>query len=123
MLGTTASSITSRAGIPGRIEAVKSGAVSFFRSSSTITSLAICRRLAARSSSRSSRHVCDAPLQSGGQGFIKEGGPNDGAEDFMQVGEPLDGIGEGLLVDLGIFCADSVADGPVVDSRKLEIHE
>jgi hypothetical protein len=32
--------------MPGRIDTVKSGAVIFFRSSSTITSLAICRRLA-----------------------------------------------------------------------------
>ena len=31
----------------------------------------------------------------------------------MQVGEPLDGIGEGLLVDLGVLGADAVADGAV----------
>ena len=46
--------------MPGRIETVKSGAVIFFRSSSTITSLAICRRLAAQSCSRSSRSCISA---------------------------------------------------------------
>src|SRR5450756_242633 len=53
VLGTASSLSTTRAGSPGLIEAVKSGAVSFLRSSSTITSLAIWRRLAARSCSRS----------------------------------------------------------------------
>ena len=38
----------------------------------------------------------------------------------MQVGEPLDGIGEGLLVDLGVFGSDAVADGAVVDGGKFE---
>jgi hypothetical protein len=52
-----ASSITMRAGIPGRIEAIKSGAESFLRSSSTITSLAICRRLVALSCKRSSARM------------------------------------------------------------------
>ena len=28
----------------------------------------------------------------------------------MQVGEPLDGVGEGLLVDLGVFRANAVAE-------------
>ena len=55
-------------------------------------------------------HFPDAALESGGQGLVGEGGPNDGHEDFMQVGEPLNGIGEGLLVDLGVFCPDAVAD-------------
>jgi hypothetical protein len=31
----------------------------------------------------------------------------------MQVGEPLNGIGEGLLVDLGVLGADAVADGRI----------
>ena len=46
--------------MPGRIDTVKSGAVIFFRSSSTITSLAICRRLAAQSCKRSSRSCISA---------------------------------------------------------------
>ena len=40
----------------------------------------------------------------------------------MQVGEPLNGIGEGLLVDLGVFRTDPVADGAVADGGKVEIH-
>jgi hypothetical protein len=35
--------------------------------------------------------------------LIGEGSTNDGREDFMQVDEPLDSVGEGLFVDLGIF--------------------
>ena len=31
----------------------------------------------------------------------------------MQVGEAVNGIGEGLLVDLGILRLDAVADGAV----------
>jgi hypothetical protein len=31
----------------------------------------------------------------------------------MQVGEALNGIGEGLLVDLGVLRPDAVADGAV----------
>ena len=60
-------------------------------------------------------------LKSGGQGLVGEGGPNDGREDFMQVGEPLNGIGEGLLVDLGVLGADAVADCAVVDGGKCEL--
>ena len=39
----------------------------------------------------------------------------------MQVGEPLDGIGEGLLVDLRVLLLDAVADDAVGDSGKIEI--
>jgi hypothetical protein len=35
--------------------------------------------------------------------LVGEGSPNDGRKDFMQVGQALDGIGERLLVDLGVF--------------------
>jgi hypothetical protein len=31
----------------------------------------------------------------------------------MQVGEPLNGIGEGLLVDLGVLRPDPVANGAI----------
>jgi hypothetical protein len=40
----------------------------------------------------------------------------------MQVGEPLDDIGESLLVDLRVFGADAVADGAVVDGGEVETH-
>ena len=41
----------------------------------------------------------------------------------MQVCEPLNGIGEGLLIDMGVLGADAVADGPVGGGGKLEIHD
>ena len=40
----------------------------------------------------------------------------------MQIGEALDCIGEGLLVDLRVFATDAVADGAVVDSGEFEIY-
>jgi hypothetical protein len=40
----------------------------------------------------------------------------------MQVCEPLHGIGEGLLVDLGILRPDTVADSAVVDSGEFKVH-
>ncbi len=38
----------------------------------------------------------------------------------MQIGEPFNGIGEGLLVDLGVLRADAVADGAVGGGGKVE---
>ena len=46
-------------------------------------------------------HFRDAALEARGQGLIGQGGPDDGGQDFVQVGEALDRIGEGLLVDWG----------------------
>ena len=46
-------------------------------------------------------HLGDPAFEPGGQGFVGQGRPENGSEDFMDVGEPLNGIGEGLLVDLG----------------------
>ena len=36
-----------------------------------------------------------------------------GGENFMQVGQPLHGIGEGLLVDLAVLRPDPFANGAV----------
>jgi hypothetical protein len=55
-------------------------------------------------------HFSNAALKSGGEGLVGEGGPNDGHEDFMQVGEAINRVSESLIIDLGINCADSVAD-------------
>jgi hypothetical protein len=41
-------------------------------------------------------------------------GSADRCDDFMQVGEPLNGIGEGLLIDLRVLPPDTLADGAVV---------
>ena len=37
----------------------------------------------------------------------------------MQFGEALDGVGEGLFVDLGVLGADAVADGAVGGRRRI----
>jgi len=60
-------------------------------------------------------------LQSGGEGLIGKSGPNDGHEDFMQVGEALDGIGEGLLVHAWILGLEAFFDHFVVDRGKCEL--
>ena len=98
--------------MPGRIETVKSGAVIFFRSSSTITSLAICRRLDGTilQAVETFLHLGNPAFEPCCQGFVGQRRADDGGDDLVQVGEPLDGIGEGLLVDLGVFRPDAVAD-------------
>ena len=40
----------------------------------------------------------------------------------MQVGEPLNGIGQGLFVDLGVLRPDAVADGAVGGGGEFEVH-
>src|SRR5262249_31401233 len=68
-------------------------------------------------------HFPNAALKSAGERLVGEGGPNDGAEDFMQVGEPLDGISEGLLVNLRVLLANAVTDCAVGRGGKAEIHD
>ena len=41
----------------------------------------------------------------------------------MQVGQALDRIGEGLLIDLGVFRPDPVPDGAVGDGGKFETRD
>ena len=71
MLGTAASSSTSSAGKPGRIDTVKSGAVIFFSCGPTITSLALPALggtiLQAR---KPVLHLGDAALEPCCQGFV-----------------------------------------------------
>src|SRR5262245_14045045 len=123
MLGTAASSSTSRAGIPGRTEAVKSGAVIFLISSSIITSLAICRRLVEQSCNRASRSCISAMrLLSPVAGFVGERRTDDGSKDLVHVGQPLDGVGESLFIDLRVFRSDTVPDRAVGNSSKFEGH-
>ncbi|MGA7389089.1 MAG: hypothetical protein WBW99_14355, partial [Pseudolabrys sp.] len=42
------------------------------------------------------------------QSFVGGCRADNGGDDLMQVGEPLNGIGEGLLVDLRVFCPEPV---------------
>jgi hypothetical protein len=47
---------------------------------------------------------------------------DDGHDDLMKVGQTLHRIGKGLLVDLGIFRTESVADGLIGSGRERETH-
>jgi hypothetical protein len=49
----------------------------------------------------------DPALEPCGQGLIRQGRADDRLDDFMQVCEALNGIGQGLLVDLGVLGADA----------------
>src|SRR5262245_58893867 len=124
MLGTAASSSTTRLGMPGRIETVKSGAVIFFRSSSTITSLAISLRLAGTvlQALEPVLHFGNPAFEPGYQGFIGEGRTNDSREDLVQVGLALHRIGEGPLINLGVFRTDAVTDPAIGYGGEFEIH-
>ena len=65
-------------------------------------------------------HLGDPALEPGRQGFIGERRAHDCRDNFMQVGQPLHRIGEGLFIDLGIFRPDPVADGVVGNGSKFE---
>ena len=110
--------------MPGRIDTVKSGAVIFFRSSSTITSLAICRRLAAQSCRRSSRSCISAmrPLSPVARASSVECRADDRRDDLVQIGQALDCVGEGLLVDLGIVSPDAVPNDLIAHGGKGDIY-
>ena len=50
---------------------------------------------------------------------------DDGRDDLVEIGQALDRVGEGLLVDLGVFGADPVADCAVAiaaNSRFMDLH-
>ena len=54
------------------------------------------------------------------QRFVGQRRADNCGDDLVQVSEALHGVGEGLLVDLGVFRPDAVADGAVGDSGKVE---
>ncbi len=64
-------------------------------------------------------HVGNPAFKPRCEGFIGQRRADDGGDDLVQVGEALDRIGEGLLVDLGIFGSDAVAEGAVGDGGKM----
>jgi len=39
----------------------------------------------------------------------------------VQVGEPFNGIGESLFIDLRVIGPNTIPDGPVMDGRKGEL--
>ena len=100
---------------------MKSGAVIFLISSSTITSLAICRRLAAiLQTLEAVLHLGDTALEPLCQGFIGKRGPDNGRDDLVHVGYSLHRVGEGLLIDAGIFRPDPVADDAVGNGSEFK---
>jgi hypothetical protein len=64
-------------------------------------------------------HFPNAALKSGGEGLVGEGGSNDRREDFMQVREPLDGI-QAALEKAGIQFIDENGGRPGVRLRKRQ---
>ena len=65
-------------------------------------------------------HIPDSAFQACRHGLVGQGATEYRGEDFMDVGEPLNGIGEGLFVDLRVLGADAVADGAIVDRGKFQ---
>jgi hypothetical protein len=58
-------------------------------------------------------HFGDPTIEPCCQGLIGQCGPDDGCDDLVQVGQSLDRIGEGLLIDCGVFCPDALTDGAI----------
>ena len=97
--------------MPGLIRDLKSGAVIFFRWSSTITSFAICRRLAAQSGHliKLVVHLGDPPLEPRCQGFIGECRADNGGDNLMEIGQTLDLVrGGSVQFDASVFGPHSI---------------
>ena len=56
------------------------------------------------------------------QGLIGQGRPDYGGDDFVEVGQPFDRVGKGLLVDLGVFRSDAVSDETVIYGGEFQFH-
>src|SRR5262245_61284013 len=108
--------------MPGRIETVKSGAMIFFTSSSTITSLAMCLGGTILHPLESVLHFSDPTLEPGRQGFVGQSRADDCCDNLVQVGQALDRVGEGLLIELGVFRPDPITDGAVGNGGKFKCH-
>ena len=66
-------------------------------------------------------HLGDAALEPCCQGFVGQSRADDGGDDLVQISQALDGVGKRLLVDLGVFRPEAVADRAVVDGGKCEL--
>ena len=69
-----------------------------------------------------SLHLGNPAFKPGGERFIGQSRADDGGDDLMQVGEALYRVGEGLIIDLGVFGSDAVAQGAVGDGGKCELN-
>ena len=68
-------------------------------------------------------HLGDPAFEPRSQGFIGERRANDRRDNLVQVGQSLDRVGEGLLIDLRIFRPDPVTDGAVGDGGEFQTHD
>ena len=84
--------------MPERIETVKSGAVIFLISSSTITFFGNLPAFGGTilQAFETVLHFGNAAFKSCCQGFIRQCSPDNGGDDLVQIGKPLHRIGEGL---------------------------
>ena len=64
-------------------------------------------------------HLGNAGFESCCQRFIGECRTDNSRDDFVQVGEALDGVSEGLLVEIGVLSPDAVAEDTIVMVAKL----
>ena len=105
MLGTAASSSTSRAGIPGRIEIgeIRRGDLLQFEFDHDVFGDLPAFGGTILQAFETVLHLGNAAFESRCQGFIGKRCPHNGGDDLVQVGQSLDRIGEGLFVDLGVF--------------------
>ena len=65
-------------------------------------------------------HLGNPALEPGRESFIGECRAHDRRDNFVQIGQPLHRIGEGLFVDVRIFRPDPVADRAVSDGGEFE---
>ena len=50
------------------------------------------------------------PFEPGCQGFVDKGGPRDGGDDLVQVGQAFQSVGQSLFVDIGLKRYDPIAN-------------
>ena len=67
-------------------------------------------------------HLGDAALEPCCQGFVGQCRADDGGDDLVQIGQALNGVGEGLLIYMGVLGANAVTDRLVGDGGKFQVH-
>ena len=103
--------------MPGRIEAVKSGASSFLQVELDhhILGDLPAFRSPILQPAQPAFHIGKAALEARRQGLVRQGRPDNRLQDLVHICEALDRIGQRLVVDLRVLGAQAVAEGTVVD--------
>ena len=123
MLGTAASSRTSSDGIPGRIGyKIRGGNLLQIQLGHHVFGDLPTFGGTILQAFETILHLGDPALEPGRQSFIGECRAHDRGDDLVQVGQPLDRVGEGLFIDLRILRPDPVADGAVGDGGELKTY-